>query len=73
MSQTLEELEELAKKTSELESLKHQLDCMDHGRVTGMAEEEGENLTKKLLKIVKNKMGLKKFKDTDVVSIHRAL
>ncbi len=69
---------ELAKKASELENLKHQLDCMDQKqretrvRVTGMAEEEGENLTKKLLKLAKNKMGLKKFKDTDVVSIHRS-
>ncbi len=69
---------ELAKKTSDLENLKHQLDCIDQKqretrvRVTGMAEEEGENLTKKLLKLAKNKMGLKKIKDNDIVSIHRS-
>ncbi len=69
---------ELVKKTSELENLKHQLDCIDQKqretrvRVTGMPEEEGENLTKKLVKLAKNKMGLKKFKDMDVVSILRS-
>ncbi len=69
---------ELAKKTADLEILKHQLDSMDQKqretrvRVTGILEEEGENLTKKLVKLAKNKMGLKKIKDTDIVCIHRS-
>ena len=69
---------ELVKKTSNMENLKHQLDSMDQKqretrvRVTGIAEEEGENLNKKLIKLAKNKMGLKKIKDTDIVLIHRS-
>ncbi len=69
---------ELVKKTSEFGKLKQQIDSIDQKqrearvRITGITEEEGEDLTKKIVKLAKSKMGMKKIKDTDIIQIHRS-
>ncbi len=69
---------ELARKTTEIEQFKQDLDILNQKqrehrvRISGVAEEEGEDLTKKVLELAKKKMGLKKIKDTDVAQIHRS-
>ncbi len=69
---------ELGRKTSQIEHLTQSLDSLEQKqnetrvRITGIAEEEDENLTKKILDLAKKKMGLKKLKDSDIVQIHRS-
>ena len=69
---------ELAKKTTEIDHLKQELDFLNQKqrersvRITGIVEEEDENLSKKITEIAKKKMGLKKFKETDIARIHRS-
>ncbi len=69
---------ELAKKTREIEKLKEHHDHLEQKqretrvRITGIAEEENENLTKKIMKLAKNKMGLKKMKESEISQIHRS-
>ncbi len=41
-------------------------------RISGIAEEEDEDLEKKILKLAKTSLGLKKFKTTDIETIHRS-
>ncbi len=68
----------MAKKSAEIEHLKQSLDSLEQKqreqrvRITGIPEEEGENLTKKLLDLAKKKIWLKKLKDTDIVEIYRS-
>ncbi len=69
---------ELAKKTNELEKLKQHMDSIDQKqreqrvRITGITEEDGEDLTKKVVKLAKNKLGVKKINGADIVQIHRS-
>ncbi len=69
---------ELARKTEVIEKLREQLDAVDQKqrearvRLAGISEEEGENLTQKVLKLAKNKLKIKNLKERDIVQIHRS-
>ena len=69
---------DLAKKSDEIEKLKSHIDRIDQKqretvvRVTGVEEESGEKLQRKIVKIAKNKLGMKKIKEEDVQEVYRA-
>ena len=69
---------ELAKKNKEFDQLRDHLDSVDQKQrekrvcIVGIAEESDEDLTKKVVKMAKNKMGLKKMKEEHVVQIYRS-
>ncbi len=68
---------DLAKKNAEIEKLKSHFDTTDQKqretrvRVTGVDEENEENLQKKVVKIAKNKLGMK-IKEEDLQEVYRA-
>ncbi len=69
---------DLAKKSKTIELLQQNIDTVDQKqretrvRISGIPEEQGEDLSKTIVKMAKNKMGLKKIKDTDLVQIYRS-
>ncbi len=69
---------DLAKKNDEIEKLKSHIDRIDQKqrekvvRVTGVEEESDEKLQRKIVKIAKNKLGMKKIKEEDVQEVYRA-
>ena len=69
---------ELAKKNKEIDRLKSHIDKVDQKqrearvRVTGVDEENEENLQKKVVKIARSKLGMKKIKEEDVQEVYRA-
>ncbi len=68
---------DLSKKQNEIDKLKAYVDKIEQKqkesrvRITNVEEEEGENLQKKVLKIAKNKLGLK-LKEECVQEVYRA-
>ncbi len=68
----------LSKRNNEIEHLKQIIDNVDQKqretrvRISGIAEEEGEDLEKKILKLAKNSLGLKKLKSSDIQVSHRS-
>ncbi len=68
----------LCKKTKELEGLKQTLDRIDQKqretrvRITGIPEEDGEDLEKKITTLAKKSLGLKKMKQSDIEMTHRS-
>ncbi len=69
---------DLAQKNDEIKLLKLHIDTIEQKqkearvRITGVEEEDAENLQKKIVKIAKSKLGLKKLKEDDIQEVYRA-
>ncbi len=69
---------DLAKKNREFESLRSHVDQIDQKqketrvRIAGIPEEDNEDLSKKVFKLTKNKLGLKKMKENNIIQVYRS-